>query len=78
MESFLFQLAMARRVLLATKSQALNAIMFLYRKALNQKTDDLAFLRPRARQRNVPTILPKEKVIRLFSGLQRKRKLMAV
>ena len=61
----------------ATQGQALNAIVYLFRQVLNQELGDLDFLRPRSRQRNIPTVLSQDEMSSLFLGLRGKRKLMA-
>lgn len=69
-QSFLTMLATQRQVSPATHSQALSALLFLYREVLGMELpwlQDLA--RPRYTRR-LPTVLTQDEVLRLFRGLE--------
>ena len=78
LEAFLNHLALDRRVAASTQNQALNAILFLYRKVLMDDQLDLTVNAVRAKKRKrMPTVLSKIEVARLLSCLRGTHKLRA-
>ncbi|VAX05645.1 Integron integrase IntIPac, partial [hydrothermal vent metagenome] len=70
-------LSMNRNVAAATQSQALNAIVFLYRDVLDLPVcDDLAPVKARKKKR-LPTVLSQEEVNRLIKAMEGTHRLMA-
>jgi len=76
-ESFLSYLAVHRQVAVATQSLALNALVFLYDKFLNQPIVDVNDFRRTSRQRKLPTVLTKREVFSLLLQLSGTQWLMA-
>lgn len=76
-ESFLTHLAVSRRVSSATQAIALNALVFLYGKYLNQPLGDLGEFRHSTRQRKLPVVLTQDEVKQLINALQGIHRLMA-
>ena len=67
---YLSHLAINRQVAVSTQNQALNAIVFLYRKVLRQEVEEFGDF-PRARQsRKLPVVLSRSEVKRLFDHLK--------
>lgn len=78
LEAFLNHLALDRRVAASTQNQALNAILFLYRKVLRDDQLDLTVNAVRAKRRKrMPTVLSKVELDKLLSCLRGKNKLRA-
>lgn len=76
-EAFLTHLAVDRKVAPATQSQALNAILFLYRDVLGMKLDwigDVVRAKPKER---MPTVLSRGEVERVLAHLDGQHGLMA-
>ena len=75
---FITHLANQRQVSASTQTQALSAILFLYRHVLHMQLDELqlAELRPQ-RSKTIPTVLSKDEVKRLFASLSGTHKLIA-
>jgi integron integrase len=73
---FLTYLAVERRVSASTQNQALNALVFLYRKVLKNPLDNFDFERARAGKR-LPVVFTREEVSRISSNLQGEFHLMA-
>jgi len=74
---FLDYQATSRRVGAATQRQALNAIVFLYKKAFRRELGDFSdFLRAKPKT-NLPTVLSKDEIDRLFEKMKGSHKLMA-
>ena len=74
---FLSQLAVKERVSAATQRQAMNAGVFLIREVFRRNPGDFGdFARP-PRHRNVPSVLSKAEVRRLFEQLSGTMRLMA-
>jgi integron integrase len=68
--SFLSHLALNRNVAASTQNQALNALVFLYRKVLKKTVGDFSDF-PRARQsRRLPVVCSRQEVQRLLSHLE--------
>jgi integron integrase len=76
-ESFLSMLATQQRASPATQRQALNALVFLFDKALGKKVENLNFQRA-APKRRIPTVLSREECTRLLSSLDGTAQLMAL
>ena len=75
--AFLEDLAVRRKVAASTQHQALNAVVFLYRKVLDRPLDDVKpFTRARRPQR-LPTVLSQAEVARLLDAMQGQSALMA-
>ena len=75
--SFLNYLAVERRVASSTQNQALNAVVFLYKKVLRTEIEgDQEFLRAR-RPRHLPNVLSTLEVRRLLEELRTPHSLMA-
>ena len=55
LEAFLTHLAVERHVSPNTQSQALNALVFLYRHVLHLDLGDIGYLRTQRRFKNIPT-----------------------
>ena len=76
-EAFLTHLAKDENVSSSTQNQALNALLFLYRNVLQINLPvPLHALRAK-RSEHLPTILSKDKVVRLLSGMRGLHQLMA-
>lgn len=67
-EKFLTYLAVDQKVSASTQNQALNALCFLYKKVLKKEIDFNNFKRVK-RKRNIPVILSKEEIDKIFSFL---------
>ena len=77
LQAFLSHLAVKDRVSGATQKQALNAGVFLLREVYGKEPGDFGdFSRP-PRHRNVPTVLSKDEVRRIFEQLPGTARLMA-
>jgi integrase len=76
-EQFLNHLALNKHTSGTTQSQALNAIVFLYREVLKKDVGDLDYLRNVRTFKNIPTVLSKDEVSQLFQQMQGTTKLMA-
>lgn len=75
--SFLTFLAVNRKVSASTQNQALNAILFLYRKVLDIALDDIDnVIRARPGKR-LPVVLSREEIRRIFNFMQQPYLLMA-
>ena len=68
-EAFLSHLAVSRRVAAATQSQALAAILFLYKRVLNVNLPWLGSVVRAKRPRRVPSVLTREEVLRVIAKL---------
>ena len=77
LKGFLSHLAVKERVAGATQKQAMNAGVFLLREVYGKDPGDFGdFSRP-PRHRNVPTVLSKDEVRRIFEQLEGTARLMA-
>lgn len=76
-ERFLSYLAEKRNVSAATQSQALNALVFLYKKVLDVDLGDGIAPTRSKRRKNLPTVLTQEEVSRLLGNMKGKHALMA-
>ncbi|MCC5809140.1 MAG: integron integrase [Ectothiorhodospiraceae bacterium] len=68
--AFLEHLALKRNVAVSTQNLALNALVFLYDKVLNQPLGDLGAFRRAKRPRRVPVVLSRIEVRHLLAGLR--------
>jgi len=75
-EEYLTHLAVDRKVSPKTQSQALNAIIYLYKNILKVEIDEIKALRPRETKR-LPTVLTQEEVSKILPFLKGENKLMA-
>jgi len=75
--AFLTFLAVNRRVSASTQNQALNAIVFLYRRVLEIQLDDIENVIRAKRSRRIPVVMSREEVRRVFQFLQQPYLLMA-
>ena len=76
-EQFLSYLAVERKVSASTQRQALNALIFLYRDVLDMPlTDKIQPVRSK-RKPNLPTVLGREEIQRLFRHIEGTHALMA-
>ena len=76
-ERFLSYLAEKRNVAAATQKQALNALIFLYKKVLDVDLGDGIASTRSKRRLNLPTVLTQEEVSRLLGKMKKKHALMA-
>ena len=76
-ERFLSYLAEKRNVAAATQKQALNALVFLYRKVLDIDLGQGIAPTRTKRRRNLPTVLTRKEVERLLDQMKGKHALMA-
>ncbi|MCH2207835.1 MAG: integron integrase [Lentisphaerales bacterium] len=68
MQNFLSHIAL-QRVSAQTQNQALNALLFLYKKVLLKKVEELSVIRAKPKRRN-PVVLTVNEVKRIFSCLE--------
>lgn len=73
---FLTHLAVARKVSASTQNQALNALVFLYKKVLKNTLEYHEFERARIGKR-LPVVLSREEAFRVISNLEGEFQLMA-
>jgi len=66
---FLEHLAVERNVAAATQNQALNALVFLYRKVLDQPLGDIGEVMRARRSRRLPVVLTHEEVTRVLAQM---------
>lgn len=76
-ERFLTFLAVERTVSASTQAIALNALVFLYNKFLDQPIGDVSAFRRAAKQQKLPVVLTREEVSRLLRQLEGMPLLMA-
>ena len=67
--AFLTDLAVNKHVSASTQNQALSAILFLYKRVLNQQLAWLEGVVRAKRQRNLPVVLTKEEVMRVLDSM---------
>jgi len=75
-EAFLTYLAVERKVSASTQNQALNALVFLYKKVLKSPLGDMAFKNSRAGKR-IPVVFSRGEVNQVLSNLHGEYHLMA-
>ena len=73
---FLTWLAVKRKVSAATQNQALNAIVFLYRKVLHMELDNFENIIRAKRSRRIPVVFSRSEVAAILSGMSQPYKLM--
>ncbi|MFW5453642.1 integron integrase [Thioalkalivibrio sulfidiphilus] len=76
-KAFLEHLVVIRRVSASTQNQALNALVFLYDKVLQQPFGDLGEFARSKRPRNLPTVLTREEVHALLERMDGTHQLIA-
>ncbi len=69
-EAFLTDLAARGQVAAATQNQAMNALMFLYRRVLEQPLAERIDVVRAERKLNRPTVLTREEVARVIALLE--------
>jgi hypothetical protein len=69
-EAFLTDLAVRGEVAASTQNQAMNALVFLYRKVLEQPLDEMIDAVRAERKVNVPVVLTREEVSRLIAVME--------
>lgn len=69
-EQYLTSLAVKQQVSPATQSIALNALVFMYSKVLNQPLGDVSHFRRAKRQQKLPVVLTLDEVQRLLNQLE--------
>src|SRR5664279_2342281 len=69
-ESFLTDLAVRGEVAASTQNQAMNALVFLYRKVLEKPLDEKIDAVRAERKVNVPVVLTREEVARVISVMK--------
>ncbi len=74
---YLTFLAVKKRVAASTQNQALNAIVFMYKHLLGQKTTDIGDYVRAKRSQKIPVVLSKDEVRELFKHLTGVYKLIA-
>lgn len=67
--AFLTHLAVERRVAAATQKQALNALVFLYRRVLERPLGDIEGVAPASRPPKLPVVLTPDEVGRVLASL---------
>lgn len=67
--AFLTHLAVSKNVTASTQNQALSALLFLYKQVLGVKLEWLDGVTRAKRPSRLPTVLPKEEVLRLLEGM---------
>lgn len=75
--AFLTFLAVNRRVSASTQNQALNAIVFLYRRVLEMPLDDIENVIRAKRSRRIPVVMSRAEIRQVFRFLQQPYLLMA-
>jgi integrase len=75
-EDFLSNLAVERKVSASTQNQALNALVFLYKKVLKNPLDNFDFKKARIGKR-LPVVLCRDEIHKVLSNLQGEFHLMA-
>jgi len=76
-ERFLSHLTEQKNVAAATQKQALNALIFLYRKVLDIDLGEGIAPTRSKRRKNLPTVFTQEEVSNILAGMNGKHKLMA-
>lgn len=69
-EKFLTHLAVKRHVSPSTQSIALNALVFLYNKFLNQPLGDVSAFRRSTKERKLPTVLTQQEIQSLLQQMR--------
>ncbi len=74
---WLSDLAVKERVAVATQSQALNAVVFLFREVFKREPGDFSDFTRARKGRKVPTVLTQQECLRLFGAMSGTSRLMA-
>lgn len=74
-KAFLTWLAVTRNVAVNTQKVALNAVVFLYAKVLQQELGDLGFTLA-TKQRHLPVVLTPDEIIRILTQLEGRNRLI--
>src|ERR1035437_5571032 len=69
-EAFLTDLAVRGKVAASTQNQAMNALVFLYRKVLEKPLDEVIDAVRAERKVNVPMVLTREEVARVIAVME--------
>src|ERR1035437_7340052 len=69
-EAFLTDLAVRGKVAASTQNQAMNALVFLYRKVLEKPLDEVIDAVRAERKVNVPMVLTREEVARVIAVIE--------
>jgi integron integrase len=77
-EAFLTDLAVHGNVAPSTQNQAMNALVFLYRKVLEQSLDEKIDAIRAERKTNVPVVLTREEVAKIISLMERTPQLVVM
>ena len=75
-EAFITHLATRRKVAASTQTQALSAIIYLYKEILKQPLDPVKVIRARKPKR-LPTVLTRDEVVRVINAMSGTYQLMA-
>ncbi len=75
--AFLEDLAVRGQVSASTQSQALNALVFLYKQVLGRSLDELGDFARAKRPKRLPVVLERSEVARLLTGIEGTQHLMA-
>jgi integron integrase len=67
---YLTHLARDRNVSASTQSQALNALVFLYRKTLDVDLGDIGKFKPASKPKRLPVVLSQDEIVRLFNHMR--------
>ena len=77
-QDFLTHLAVERRVSSSTQSQALNALVFVYRHVLRKEIEGLIEAVRAKRKRRLPVVMTPQEVEQIFAGMSGVHRLMAM
>jgi len=75
-QAFLTHLAVEKNVAASTQTQALSALLFLYREVLHQELGNVDALRANKPKR-LPTVLTRDETLRILGGMRGVHQLMA-
>ena len=77
-EAFLNHLAVDREVAASTQNQALNALVFLYRRVLKVDLGEMEGIERASRRRNLPVVLTREEVRAVLDNIRGANRLVAL
>ena len=77
-QDFLTHLAVERRVSASTQSQALNALVFVYRHVLGKEIEGLIEAVRAKRKRRLPVVMTPQEIEQIFAGMSGVHRLMAM
>ena len=75
-QAFLAHLAVEKNVAASTQTQALSALLFLYREVLHQDLGSIDALRAK-RPKRLPTVMTRDETLRVIGGMKGVHQLMA-